>query len=168
MDDKKPADAAGKKAKREEKKIIRFLDTNLDSSLPIEKALRKVKGIGFMFSHAICVSNKIDPHSQLGSLSGEQIAGLEEKIKNPSIPEWMLNRRKDPRSGKNAHISSGDIAMNLREDVSLLKKIRSYRGIRHETGLPVRGQRTRSSFRTKKAVGVVKKKALAQKSGKKQ
>ena len=41
-----------------------------------------------------------------------------------------------------------------------MKKIHSYKGIRHESGLPVRGQRTRSSFRTGGIVGVSKKKEL--------
>ena len=39
-----------------------------------------------------------------------------------------------------------------------LKEIKSYRGLRHSLKLPVRGQRTRSHFRTKgNAMGVKKK-----------
>ncbi len=48
-----------------------------------------------------------------------------------------------------------------------MRKIRCYKGIRHETGQPVRGQRTRSSFRTQKTVGVVKKKAQPAKAASK-
>jgi small subunit ribosomal protein S13 len=41
-----------------------------------------------------------------------------------------------------------------------MRKMRSYKGVRHQLGQPVRGQRTRSTFRTsKRAVGVMKKSA---------
>lgn len=49
-------------------------------------------------------------------------------------------------------------------DIRRLKKIRSYRGLRHATGQPTRGQRTKSHFRAhgkKKAVGVQKKKSVS-------
>jgi hypothetical protein len=39
--------------------------------------------------------------------------------------------------------------------------MRAYKGVRHELGQPVRGQRTRSSFRTQKTVGVARKKVVA-------
>lgn len=45
--------------------------------------------------------------------------------------------------------------------------MRAYRGVRHQHGLPVRGQRTRGSFRKNKTVGVQKKKAMAARAGKK-
>jgi small subunit ribosomal protein S13 len=52
-------------------------------------------------------------------------------------------------------------------DINELKRIKCYRGIRHAAKLPVRGQRTRGSFRTGKTVGVSRKKARAQSGGKK-
>ena len=150
---------------KETKKIIRLLDTNIESDMKVGKALMKIKGIGFMFSNALCISNNISPSVTLADLSEEQIKKLEESIKNPSVPVWMLNHRKEMKTGKNVHITSSDIDVTLRDDLTLLKKMRSYRGIRHELGLPVRGQRTRSSFRKNKTVGVVKKKAAPAKAG---
>jgi small subunit ribosomal protein S13 len=44
------------------------------------------------------------------------------------------------------------------EDINILRKIRCYRGIRHETGQKVRGQRTKSTGRTGITVGVKRKK----------
>ena len=70
----------------------------------------------------------------------------------------MLNRRKDPVTGEDMHLSESDLTMGVRQDIEFLKKIRAYRGIRHELGLPVRGQRTRSSFRKGRTVGVQRKK----------
>lgn len=144
---------------KKETKIIRILDTNLDSNLSIKRALMKIKGIGFMFSNALCKSCGLEPNAALGTLTDEQIKMLEQSIKNPAMPSWILNRRKDIKTGKDMHISAIDITTVLRDDITLMKKMRCYKGIRHELGQPVRGQSTRSTFRTNKSVGVVRKKA---------
>jgi len=55
-----------------------------------------------------------------------------------------------------------NMAKMTSKDIKRLKKIKSYRGIRHNLGQPVRGQRTKSHFRTNRkksgAVGVKPKK----------
>jgi ribosomal protein uS4 len=51
-----------------------------------------------------------------------------------------------------------DVVLSKDEDVNLMRKIRCYRGIRHETGQKVRGQRTKSTGRTGTTVGVKRKK----------
>ena len=53
---------------------------------------------------------------------------------------------------------STEMEMTLRDDLNRLRKIRCYRGIRHETGQKVRGQRSRSNGRSGLAMGVHKKK----------
>ncbi|OGS40669.1 MAG: 30S ribosomal protein S13, partial [Euryarchaeota archaeon RBG_13_31_8] len=45
-------------------------------------------------------------------------------------------------TGQNLHFVSTDIEIRLRDEINIMKKIRSYRGVRHELGLRVRGQRT--------------------------
>ncbi len=54
----------------------------------------------------------------------------------------------------------GELRQGIFRDIKRLKDIRSYRGIRHKLGLPVRGQRTRRNARTRKgksmAVGGLK------------
>ena len=50
-----------------------------------------------------------------------------------------------------------DIELRLRDEINIMKKIRSYRGIRHELGLPARGQRTRANNRKGLSLGVSKK-----------
>ncbi|HRY22591.1 MAG TPA: 30S ribosomal protein S13 [Candidatus Dojkabacteria bacterium] len=44
----------------------------------------------------------------------------------------------------------GELRQSIFRDIKRLKDIRSYRGIRHKLGLPVRGQRTRHNARTRK------------------
>lgn len=70
----------------------------------------------------------------------------------------MLNRQKDLATGENKHLLGQNILLTLREDLNTLKKIRCYRGIRHERGLKVRGQRTKSTGRRGSTIGVSKKK----------
>jgi small subunit ribosomal protein S13 len=81
----------------------------------------------------------------------------------------MLNHRKEYETGKNIHLIGTEIDTRLRDEINIMKKIRSYRGIRHERGLPVRGQRTRANNRTGLALGVSKKREpAAAKDGKKE
>lgn len=145
-------------------KIIRIVDTNLDGGMKVGRALARIKGISFMLSNAICKAAGINPSAKLETLSEDSLKKLEEEIKNPHVPSWLLNRRKDIKTGKDIHLSGSDIDIVLREDISLMKKIRCYKGIRHEMGQPVRGQRTRSTFRKNKSVGVMRKKAAPAKA----
>ena len=55
------------------------------------------------------------------------------------------------------HLTGADLTLSKELDIKRLKKIKSYRGIRHSIGQPVRGQRTRSHFRTGVSVGVQRK-----------
>jgi small subunit ribosomal protein S13 len=71
----------------------------------------------------------------------------------------MTNRPKDLYTGAKRHLLGADVSMTVDDDINLLKKIRAYRGIRHETGQKVRGQRTKSTGRTGLIVGVKRKKA---------
>ena len=73
---------------------------------------------------------------------------------------FLLNRRKDFESGLDKHLSSTDLELQRDFDIKRLKKIKSYRGIRHAAGQPVRGQRTKAHFRKNrgKSVGIKSKK----------
>ncbi len=81
----------------------------------------------------------------------EALDGIEE-----SAPKWMLNHRKDYETGEDIHLIGSDIDMRLRDEINIMKKIRSYKGIRHERGLPARGQRTRANNRSGLTLGVSK------------
>jgi small subunit ribosomal protein S13 len=76
----------------------------------------------------------------------------------------MFNRRKDSDSGKDSHVLSADLAFKIKTDIDGAKEIRSWRGYRHAYSLKVRGQRTKTTGRAGKALGV-KKKTLMQKPG---
>jgi small subunit ribosomal protein S13 len=70
----------------------------------------------------------------------------------------MFNRRKDYATNEDKHVIESDLMIIKQEDINRLKRIRCYRGIRHELGLPCRGQRTKSTFRRGQTVGVSRRK----------
>ena len=101
----------------------------------------------------------IDKYAKMGDLTDPQVEKIQNALDNitKSAPHWMLNHRKDPETGEDIHLVGSDIDMRLRDEINIMKKIRSYQGIRHERGLTVRGQRTRANNRRGLALGVSKK-----------
>ena len=141
--------------------IVRIGEVDVEGEKKLRNALLKIKGIGKSLSKAFAIAAGLDSEALIGSLTEEQIKKLEDVMKNPGnygIPYHMLNRRSDPQTNENKHLISSELNLAVKADVDSMKKMRCYRGIRHELGLPCRGQRTRSSFRTGGIVGVVKKK----------
>ena len=141
--------------------IVRIVGRDLDGSIPLQSGLTNLKGIAPSMARAIVITAEMDPTRKIGSMSDEEMDELEEVLKNPidnGIPEWMVNRRKDYKSGENLHLLGGDIEMTRREDIGREKDIESRRGIRHRRGLPVRGQRTKSTGRKGMTVGVEREK----------
>lgn len=140
--------------------IIRFFEVDIDDTLRVDRALMKIRGIDFSMSKAIIEASGIDPNKTFAELSEDELKKIEEVIRDPlshGIPEFLLNRRRDFWTNESKHLVASEINMVLREDIRRLKKIRSYRGIRHELGLPVRGQRTKSTHRKNKKTKLKKK-----------
>ncbi len=146
---------------KQEADIVRIMSSDIYGNKKMLVGLRKIKGVSWSFANAICQKLKINPEKKIGSLSQEDIKKIEEYIKKPEgLPKFLLNRRKDLETGENKHLLGSDLDLQKEFDIKRLRKIRSYRGLRHSTGQPVRGQRTRAHFREKgkkrKALGVKK------------
>ncbi len=143
--------------------FIRVANTDLDGNKPIAHALKKIKGVSFMFANMICNIARVDKRKKAGNLSDEEVKKVDGILSDPlkyNAPNWMLNRRKNYEDGKDYHAIAGNLSFAEENDVKRMKKIRSYRGVRHGQGLPVRGQRTKSNFRKNKgkaSLGVAKK-----------
>ena len=138
------------------KHIVRVAETDLDGNKPLYRALKKIKGLGYSFSNAICNLTGLDRKKKVGDMSEKEIELISDAIKSPNVPTWMLNRRRDIETNKSFHLVSSKLKFQKDVDIKNLKKIRCRRGIRHGHGLPVRGQRTKAHFRKGRAVGVVK------------
>lgn len=146
------------------KYIVRIAATDLDGNKPTRYALTGVRGIHNMVANAILKRTGVDGYERIGKLPDDEITKLDEAIQslNEWLPPWMRNRKNDVSTGKDIHLIGADIEITLREDINLMRKIRCYRGIRHEQGQPVRGQRTKSNKRRGLTVGVQRRKLLEQ------
>ncbi len=157
----KPQQAKGSRvAKPRMGNIIRVAETNLDGSKPVRLAIQRIRGVGNMFGNAVSIVSRFGDR-KLESLSQEELKKLVEIIQNPekfAIHSWMFNRRKDPIKGMDRHLGASTLEFAMKMDINEMKKLKTYKGIRHSYGLPVRGQRTRGSFRKGKAVGVKRQK----------
>jgi small subunit ribosomal protein S13 len=145
---------------REFQHIIRFAGTDINGTQPVTYALTNVKGLGIKLANAIIEKSGINPETRMGFLSSIEVEKIEDILQNPlkyGIPKWLLNRRKDRETGKDLHLLSSDLVLQTKNDIEGMKKIRSWKGFRHSYGLKVRGQRTRTTGRKGKAIGVKKK-----------
>ena len=143
------------------KYFVRVGTTDLDGTKSVRIALTGIKGVGRHTSTVISRMAKVDEYASLGRLDEESVNRLRTAVEQytTKIPAWMANRPKDVYTGEKKHLLGADVALARDEDINLMRKIRCYKGIRHETGQKVRGQRTKSTGRTGKTVGVSKKKA---------
>ena len=142
------------------KYIVRIANSDLDGKYQIVEALAMVKGIGIRTGAALCDRVGVPRVGRIGDLSDEDVAKLADGVERlpELLPAWMLNRQKDRESGEDQHHHTAELVTKLRDDINQLKKIQTYRGIRHADGQKVRGQRSRSNGRTGLTVGVIKKK----------
>lgn len=173
----KPEEIESKKEEKPKKKgahkddfkyIVRIAGTDLDGEKKALYGLTSIKGIGLRLGIIITDAAGVNRSEKLGNLTDEQINHIQQAIDNiqSKTPVWMLNRRKDYDTGSDVHLIGADVSMTLRDDINRLRMIRAYQGVRHELGLRVRGQRTRSHPRSGLAMGVSRK-AQQQKAAKK-
>ena len=143
--------------------LVRLAGVVVPGTMTIPKALRKINGIGPRIAESILLPLGFAADMKVGNLKEPEILEIEKKLENINtlLPPWMLNRRRDFATGVDFHKLGPELDMTRREDINREKKIKTYRGMRHILGQPVRGQRTRSSFRTGTTLGVSRKKAMA-------
>ena len=139
--------------------IVRVAGRDLDGTKKVVPAISEIKGVGESYANAMVSVLKIDHKSRLGQLNDRQLQQVESALKDPAslgLPVWLLNRRKDVDSGTNLHRIGSDLDFMIKNDIDREKNILSWRGVRHSLGLKVRGQRTRTTGRKGRTVGVKK------------
>jgi small subunit ribosomal protein S13 len=126
--------------------MARIAGVTIPTDKQIQISLTYVYGIGPVYARSILERVNVDPTTRVKNLTEVELSRIREEINNNYRVEGDLQR-----------VVSGNIKR--------LKDIKSYRGQRHSSNLPVRGQRTRTNARTKRSkkvsVGGTKKKAPA-------
>jgi small subunit ribosomal protein S13 len=143
--------------KKKEYSIIRIMQTDIPGNKKIIVGLSYIKGVSWTISNATCHILNLDKNKKVSELNPKEIEEITAFLKSPKLPEYLLNRRNDFETGKNSHVIGNELEMKKEFDIRRLKKIRSYRGLRHALNLPTRGQSTRSHFRHKRKTSGVKK-----------
>lgn len=111
--------------------MARIAGINIPTNKRVIIALTYIHGIGRKTAEEIADKLGIDHTRRVQDLSDEEVLRIREAIDADYSVEGDLRR---------------DTAMNIKR----LMDLRSYRGLRHRAGLPVRGQRTHTNARTRK------------------
>ena len=160
----KDGETMAEKDKKEDfQYIVRIASKDLNGEKNVVLAMSDLKGIGTRLSETIIKKLQIDPEKKMGNLSEEEIQEIRDFVESQEyvdVPAWMLNNRYDPVTGKNMNLVTNDLDIQIQDNINAMKKMRSYRGIRHEGRHKVRGQRTRSNGRKGLTVGVQRKKEV--------
>src|SRR3989344_8800983 len=93
-----------KKKYEEYEALIRILSTDIPENISVYAGLTRIKGISWSFSNSICHALKIDKKKKIKELSKEETDKISKFIKEPNLPEFILNRRKDLETGINRHL----------------------------------------------------------------
>lgn len=111
--------------------MARIAGKDIPDNKKIKVSLRYVFGIGETKANEILKTVNIDGEILTKSLTEDQL----NKIRNFVESEMTVE---------------GELKQTLKRNIKRLADIRSYRGLRHKLGLPVRGQRTRHNAHTRK------------------
>ena len=141
--------------------ILRIQNTNVKGKDKVMFALTSIKGLGRRFSNLVLKLAQIDLDKRAGELKEADIETINDILAKPleyGVPKWFLNRQSCPREGTTSQLIANQVDTKLREDLERLKKIKNHRGLRHHWGLKVRGQKTCSTGRRGRTLGVQRKK----------
>ena len=137
--------------------------TNLEGSDKLGYGLAKIKGVSINLAEAVIKVAELDPSMRVGNLNEKELTRIEEVLRDPSkhgIPPWLLNYRKESQTGNSLHLIGSDLMFRVKSDIDFMKKLKTWKGVRHSLGLKVRGQRTKTTARKGRVVGVAKKAIL--------
>ncbi|OGY81720.1 MAG: 30S ribosomal protein S13 [Candidatus Kerfeldbacteria bacterium RIFCSPHIGHO2_12_FULL_48_17] len=112
--------------------MARLAGVNLPKDKRIEYALPSIYGIGLTVARKILAQTGINPDTRAKDLTDAEVNKLREAIE------------------KGGYRIEGELRRDIFNNIKRLKDISTYRGARHQKGLPVRGQRTKTNSRTRR------------------
>jgi len=126
--------------------MARIAGVVLPADKQVHIGLTYIYGIGPKHASTILAAAKIEPTTRVKDLTEAE----EQKLRDIIDSEYTVE---------------GDLQRLVANNIKRLKDINNYKGMRHEAGLPVNGQRTRTNARTRKgraiAVGGAQPKAAS-------
>lgn len=124
--------------------MARISGIEFPDNLKLDYALTRIKGLGWPLSKKVILESKVDGKKRIKDVTPDDVSKITTVLEK--------------------YIVEGDLLRQVRTNVTRLRTIGTFRGLRHARGLPARGQRTRHNARTKrgkrKTVGAFKKEVL--------
>jgi len=120
----------------------RLLGVDIPNDRPTHVSLTYLYGVGPKIARELCFKAGVDPQVKARELADDELGRLAALMERDYVVEGPLRRQ-------------------VAQNITRLRDISCYRGLRHRRGLPVRGQRTRTNARTRKGP----KKTVAGKKG---
>jgi len=124
----------------------RIAGVDIPNDKRIDIALTYIFGIGDKVAKDILKAAKVEPNIRTKNLTSDEFKRIQAAVE--ALP------------------TEGELRKIVRDNIETLKRIQSYRGLRHSMGLPVRGQRTRTNARTRKGkrktIGAISKETATQ------
>ena len=111
--------------------MARIVGVDIPNNKRLEIALTYIFGVGRTTSTKVCGELGLDPGMKARDLTEEQTTAIANHLQKEYVVEGELRRR-------------------TAQDITRLRDIGCYRGLRHRRSLPVRGQRTRTNARGRK------------------
>lgn len=109
--------------------MLRIAGVNIPDNKRVEISLTYIYGIGKNIANDILAELNVDKNKRTKDLTEDEQNAIRSFIEKKIKIE-------------------GDLKLELRDNVKRLKEVGCYRGTRHQRGLPVRGQRTKTNNRT--------------------
>ena len=141
--------------------LLRVQNTNINGKQKAPFGVRQIRGVGRRFAILALKIAQVDVNKRSGEMTEKEIATVNDILSRPTdynIPKWFLNRQKDPKDGTYLQLVANNLDTRLREDLERMRKAKQHRGLRHYWGQRCRGQRTKSTGRCGKTLGVIRKK----------
>lgn len=120
----------------------RLLGVDIPNDKQIQYSMTYLYGVGLHTAREVCEKLGIEPTRPASELGEDELGQVAAMLERDYTVEGPLRRL-------------------VTTNISRLREIKSYRGMRHRMGLPVRGQRTKTNSRTRKGP----KKTVAGKKG---
>lgn len=125
--------------------MARISGVDLPDKQRVDYSLTLIYGVGWSLAKKVLEKASVDASRRTKDLTEEELSAIMK-----AIDEYTVE---------------GDLRREVRQNIQRLRDIGSYKGVRHNRGLPVNGQRTRSNARTKrgkrKTIGAFKKDTLS-------